>query len=784
MTNGTTPIIGLDEQLYSTLIQCFFIIIVGYIAGQLNLLTTSHSVGLSRYISTFALPAVIFKNLVEVQFQSVSWRFLTSVLIAKTTVFLITMIITMIAERPRNFASMAQYAIMTTQSNDFPLILPIIDAVYKQSHPDFGRYVYLIAPISLVILNPIGFFFIELQKRLDDQRKHRHRLWNQCQLISAVFRDISRNPIVIFTMLGVVFNLIFHQHLPHTIDYVLTPIAQSFSATALFYLGLTMVGKLSRLQTHLVIVVCLVSLMKLVIFPLILRQAVFFLMTPSNASLNLTVDYSNLGFLYGTAPTAPSVVFYVPDYNVGLQAIASTCLVVSTILSGPIILISAKMISLRTLDSKTKDAYEMLLSRTAFDVSILSLLCTIIVLIGFCLRRRLLRVSLIHKYTFIFVSVQMLLALWTVVTRSLTFASTIFIDIGDILIALTTRTWATSLGIILMILICHSTNQTRQYSWLYHIFGWIVPFCLSLAIYFGSSMFSRTEQTTIGAEKFGKVQIILSIILLAQCILINSICLLRIARRTYRLRHDANESRRSSNSETHEERRLINEEELESPISTPIQLGSFVNKVFSANVNFPVETHPIENDTQLFRHGILVTFLNIDAFVCLSALLWLLLAQNRDGIYYEIQFLDTVLLHGQGIISFLIFGLDTDFLVPITRTFLKLLTHCGWNFRRDREGVRPTSSETNEIQEFECKIRPDFIQHCSETQRQNETFETIFNGSDFCQWLVANGRVDNEFSAQNFLQTLLNNKKLICLNQNSSDETNEDFSTRWFAFSK
>ena len=43
---------------------------------------------------------------------------------------------------------MGLYAIMTTQSNDFALILPIIDAVYKQSHPEYGRYVYLIAPIS------------------------------------------------------------------------------------------------------------------------------------------------------------------------------------------------------------------------------------------------------------------------------------------------------------------------------------------------------------------------------------------------------------------------------------------------------------------------------------------------------------------------------------------------------------------------------------------------------------------------------------------------------------
>jgi predicted permease len=425
-----------DGQLYPALIQCFFIITAGYIAGQLNLLTTSHSIGLSRYISNFALPAVIFKNLVDVQFQSISWQFLTSVFLSKTILFFLTILLTYIVERPRNFASMGQYAIMTTQSNDFALILPIIEAVYKQSHPEYIRYVYLIAPISLVILNPIGFFLIEIQKRIDDQRKHRNQSWNHFQLISTVCRNIICNPIVICTLLGVIFNLIFKQHLPYIMEYVLTPLAQSFTATALFYLGLTMVGKLNRFHAHLIIPVFLLSLMKLIIFPLILRQAVIFLVKSINGNLTNTIEYSNLGFLYGTAPTAPSVVFYVPESMLSLQAIASTELVVSTLLAGPIILVSAKMINLYKFDIKITESYEILLTKTAYDVSILSLFCTIIVLIGFCLRYRSLKISFIHKYTFIFVGLQMIFAIWTILMHHVKYSllstmSPIF-DLGKI----------------------------------------------------------------------------------------------------------------------------------------------------------------------------------------------------------------------------------------------------------------------------------------------------------------------------------------------------------------
>ncbi|CAF4073383.1 unnamed protein product [Rotaria sordida] len=430
---NNVPLVS-DGELYPALIQCFFIISAGYIAGQLNLLTNAHAIGLSRYISNFALPAIIFKNLVDVQFQSVSWQFLTSVFIGKTIIFFLTMILTFIVERPRNFASMGQYAIMATQSNDFPLIYPIIESIYKETHPDFGRYVYLIAPIQLVILNPIGFFLIEIQKRLDDQRKHRNKSWNKFQLISIVFRNISRNPIVICTVLGVIFNQIFKQHLPYIIEYIITPIAQSFTGTALFYLGLTMVGKLNRLHAHLVIIVFFLSMMKSIMLPLILRQIVFFLVKSSNDKLNNTIDYSNLGFLYGTAPTAPSVVFYVPETNLPLQAIASTGLVVSTLLAGPIILVSAKMINLHTLDTEVRESYEILLTKTTYDVSIISLSCTIIVLIGFCLRHRWLKISFIHKYTFIFVGLQMILAIWTIVIHhvkhTLLSTTSTLLDIG------------------------------------------------------------------------------------------------------------------------------------------------------------------------------------------------------------------------------------------------------------------------------------------------------------------------------------------------------------------
>jgi hypothetical protein len=440
---------------------------------------------------------------------------------------------------------------MTSQSNDFALMSPIIDAVYKQSHPNYQRYLYLVAPISLVILNPIGLFLIEIQKRLDHHRRHPHSSqWNRWQLIKNILLNILRNPVVICTLLGVIFNRIFHEHLPDILEHILTPIAQAFSATALFYLGLTMVGKLRQFHTSLVITVLLLSLMKLIIFPLILREAVFLVIKPTNGSLNSTIDYSNFAFLYGTGPTAPSILFYVPDSNTALQAVASTGLVVCTLLAGPMMLISAKMINLRTLDTNVAQAYEAALNKTAYDISIISLFCTFIVLVGFCVRRRVIQGSFIHKYTFLFVGMQMIHAIWTISVEFIKFpisdTATLVVSLGHSLITLTTRTWPTSLAIALMISICYSTDRAQKYYWVYHLFAWCVPICATLVIYLISFNDRSKNQPVASSRDFPTIVVSVSIFVLALCIVVSSTSLILISRRLYRLKRIEQGSRRGS----------------------------------------------------------------------------------------------------------------------------------------------------------------------------------------------------------------------------------------------
>lgn len=132
-----------------------------YVAGRLKIITNSDAKGLNTYVGTFALPAIIFTSLVDLQWNTVNWYFLLSILISKFVVFLAVLIISLIITRPLNYGRAGILAIFCTQSNDFAIGAPIVNALYEHNHTDYPSYLYLMAPLSLAILNPIGYMFLE-----------------------------------------------------------------------------------------------------------------------------------------------------------------------------------------------------------------------------------------------------------------------------------------------------------------------------------------------------------------------------------------------------------------------------------------------------------------------------------------------------------------------------------------------------------------------------------------------------------------------------------------------
>lgn len=90
-----------------------------------------------------------------------------------------------------------------------------------------------------------------------------------------------------------------------------------------------------------------------------------------NAGTNFsdTTELSTYAFLYGTFPAAPGVFVIATQYQIDIDLIA-TSMVACTFISGPLMFISAKMISLTNLNPAD---YLNELNSFAFDISIVSI---------------------------------------------------------------------------------------------------------------------------------------------------------------------------------------------------------------------------------------------------------------------------------------------------------------------------------------------------------------------------------------------------------------------------
>lgn len=198
-------------------------------------------------------------------------------------------------------------------------------------------------------------------------------------LILPVLKGVFKNPIIIMTILGLVWNLLLKDNsIPLLISPLLTVISESFSATALFLLGLNMVGKFKMIQTSassaLMLPVVLVCV-KIFVLPLVIWFMLEYVTKiPDDTKFS---SMASFGFLYGTIPAAPTVFIFALHYDLRTDVVA-TGLVLSTLLSAPIMFICANVIRMSESSSPpTPQVYMSDLASAEMFVSIISIPCLI-----------------------------------------------------------------------------------------------------------------------------------------------------------------------------------------------------------------------------------------------------------------------------------------------------------------------------------------------------------------------------------------------------------------------
>uniref|UniRef100_A0A1B0CM07 Putative intracellular signal transduction n=1 Tax=Lutzomyia longipalpis TaxID=7200 RepID=A0A1B0CM07_LUTLO len=820
---GNDEVIFTMDNLYPALLQCFAIIICGYMAGRLNIISNAESKGLNTFVGTFALPSLIFLSLAELEWRTVNWNFLLSILISKAIVFFAVAAVSLLVVRPLNLGRAGLLAIFCTQSNDFAIGYPIVVALYEKIHPEYAAYLYLVAPISLAILNPIGLVMMQIsnmrmrrRESLEEQpirpvgcprveeatgnRFFRGRILVVAKFIESVFF----NPILLMTVLGVVGGMAFPNGVPDLLMGILKVLGNSFSATALFLLGLRMVGKAHKLQGPGFLIPGILILVKLLVLPIVIRQTVNIM--DAGANFTDTTDLGTFGFLYGTFPAAPGVFVIASQYNTEVDLVASS-MVACTFISAPLMIISAKMITLTNL-SPTKYLSELVL--VAFDISISAIIACLWLLLLFSVTKKIRRMP--HKITSCLVLSQLIgsvgvlmWSLWETSPNWLMYLQFSLFTIGTY----SSRLWCACLAVTLLFLQCRSLCFVLKLWPVFVGIAWGLPtLIVSFLLIFDSN---HIRPITVGClvlhqrykKRFEKYMTLSKEI------------------STGENRDEEDLSTSTSNliqSETDLTSRASSfaqdggENEPENEVSggnchssdgccsqsttTVLDIEDLVtrrlaeqqNGLCSAQFNCagtsrqscqtliqryqentrrglePLEFDESIDDHQTLKHTVLLILLLCSMFVGLALSIWTLVMEGMSGIYVELSFLDAFLNFGQSLIVLACFITDTgDLLLPFVKYWRKIWYGANivqlpaWN---------SLSVETKNVCE---QFTTHHLDNCRKTIAQDKrwrirTYRRVFFGNTFVDWLVKVGLAHDRIEATKYGRHLVDGRILRHIN--------------------
>ncbi|XP_072042067.1 LOW QUALITY PROTEIN: lysosomal cholesterol signaling protein-like [Amphiura filiformis] len=804
MHNETlTPTLKTFDNLYPAILQCFLIILLGYVAGRTRLIAPSQSRGLGSYVTYFALPALIFKSLAELDFGKVNWLFWSAIMVSKAIVFVVVYVFSLVLGKDLNIGRAGIFAIFATQSNDFALGYPIVLAVYKDHYPDFVQYLYLFAPISLGLLNPAGFLSLEIQTGSDAPEAQQSRL----KMIWRVTKGLATNPILMMVVAGIAANFIFQQTLPKTVDSILEVLASSFSATALFYLGISMVGMFEAKSGFYFVVPALLIGAKLILTPLVMRQLVF-TMEPGGADTNLTEAYSTLGFLYGTIASAPSVFLFATYYQESITIIA-TSLVLCTFASAPLMFITATLVM---LPIATQDDYREVLQDITFDISLVGLISSLWIMLIFILGKRARRFP--HEFTIQLALAQLLTVLGIIISTSITnppYWQEILQFVVFLSGVLASRSWTAMVALGLCLVRCRSTCCVMRYRFWFYMYGWGGAI-LMVGLLIAATPSDLHPQDVI--YMYGEIQLAVSAASLFINSIITSICLVvlykydRYKRGGYHGIPGADVSSESEESEKLIQRGRVDaegDEEEDSREDHPSPRCSVTDiedlSMGSPSIQNQMCTNSrgcdsMQRDTcrrrlwvrhlrhlkrrrenfeeserhQMGRHVLLLLLLLLSMIIGLFVCLWKIFNHSESGVSLELEFLDIVFDYGQGFFVLATFGFDTkNVIVPVINLLgfqsLLQLTLPTKSFRhliRGKETLKlpPESEISQEVTDMCEEFKSNHLQHCIQSivrdiRHKLQLLNNVFYGKHLVDWLVQQGLAKDRPDAVKYGQNLV-----------------------------
>jgi hypothetical protein len=289
------------EALVNVAFPIFAIMALGYWAGRQGLLNSASTSALNRYVFLFALPAAMFGFTARAEISDiVNWPYIGAYLLGSLATVVLALLVAKLVFRLGR-EEVAFHGALATYANSGYMGIPIFLTAFGAQGILPAIITNLIGPMLLMAV---------IMLVLEVMRRPEAPVMRQLRDIGGVF---LRNPVIVASVAGIGFAL-FSIPLPVPIGNMMDLLASSAGPTALFALGLSLVGhSLMGDLGEIVWQTCL----KLLIHPLLVFLCVTYVFT-------LEPFWAQSAVLLAALPTGSSVFIVAQQYNVAVRRASAT----------------------------------------------------------------------------------------------------------------------------------------------------------------------------------------------------------------------------------------------------------------------------------------------------------------------------------------------------------------------------------------------------------------------------------------------------------------------------
>jgi len=308
------------QALVDIAFPIFSIMLIGFAAGKRGLLNSASTSALNRYVFLFALPAAMFAFTARADFaEIVNPSFIAAYLLGSAATVLLALLAAALVFRLER-EEIAFHGALASYSNSGYMGIPIFLTAFGPANILPAVMANLIGPMLAMALI---MFTLEIMRHPDASlRDH--------------FRDIGwavgGNPVILASIAGILFSL-FALPLPTAVGNLLDLLASSAGPTALFAMGLSLVGHpvlgdLAEIGWQ--------TVLKLLVHPLMVYLCVthVFVVEPF---------WATSAIILAALPTGSSIFIIAQQYEVAPRR-ASAIVAVSTAVS--VLTLSALFVAL------------------------------------------------------------------------------------------------------------------------------------------------------------------------------------------------------------------------------------------------------------------------------------------------------------------------------------------------------------------------------------------------------------------------------------------------------